>query len=78
MFFPGYIFVHINRTGEDVRHIHATYGLGGVLMNHTNTPGVIPDAFIDAMMAHIHDGLLQPKPDFVPGQKLRIIHDPFA
>jgi transcriptional antiterminator RfaH len=78
LFFPGYIFVRINLTGDDIRHVHATYGMGGVLMNHTNSPGVIPDAFIDTMMAHIHDGLLQSKPDFVPGQKLRIIHGPFA
>jgi transcriptional antiterminator RfaH len=77
LFFPGYIFVHIDTTTDDARKVRSTYGVSNIVRVGDNI-GALPDAFIEAMRNSTHEMHNQASVDLTPGQKVEIVSGPFA
>ncbi len=75
--FPGYAFVALNRTRHDWSVIRSTRGVAR-LVRFGPHPASVPDTIIDGLMRM--DGLeLQGwLSKLEPGNKVRVIHGPFA
>lgn len=77
LLFPGYIFVRCDIHSQDIRTLNATMGLSRVVTGLGSGPGIIPDAFVDALIvACDHGGLL--KDQVTAGQKVRFVDGPFV
>jgi len=77
LFFPGYIFVHIDTTTDDARKVRSTYGVSNIVRVGDRI-GALPDAFIEVMRNSTHEMHNQASVDLTPGQKVEIARGPFA
>ena len=77
LFFPGYIFVHIDTTTDDARTVRSTYGISNIVRVGDRI-GALPDAFIEEMRSRMHEMHNQASVDLAPGQKVEIARGPFA
>jgi transcriptional antiterminator RfaH len=76
LLFPGYLFVLIELQWSAARW---SPGVVRIVMNGM-APAAVPDSVIGALRARERDGLIElPRPPkFRPGDRLRVIHGPFA
>jgi transcriptional antiterminator RfaH len=76
LLFPGYLFVLIELQW------HAARWAPGVvrLVLNNGTPAAVPDGVINMLRKRERDGLIElPRPPkFRPGDRLRVLHGPFA
>jgi len=77
LFYPGYIFVHIDITTDDARKVRSTYGVSNIVRVGGRI-GALPDAFIEAMRNCTQEIHNQASVDLIPGQKVEIARGPFA
>jgi len=77
LFFPGYIFVHIDTTTDDARKVRSTYGVSNIVRVGDRI-GALPDTFIEAIRSRTHEMHYQASVDLTPGQKVEIARGPFA
>jgi len=78
--FPRYLFVVIDRTAQRWRSIQSTFGVARLVCNG-DEPSRVPEGVIGAIRARENDkGLvaLDPKPAFVPGDRVRVVAGAFA
>lgn len=76
--FPGYLFVHVD-PDQTWREINSTYGVSRLVMRAANTPQPVPPALMDELIAQTDDkGVLTPKEQLSPGDRVRIIAGPMA
>lgn len=77
LLFPGYIFVRCDIHSQDISTLNATMGLSRVVRGLGSGPGIIPDAFVDALMvACDHRGVF--KDQVTAGKKVRFVDGPFV
>ena len=77
LLFPGYVFVRCDIHSQDIRTLNTTMGLSRVVRGLGSGPGIIPDAFVDALMvACDHGGVF--KDQATAGQKVRFVDGPFV
>jgi transcriptional antiterminator RfaH len=76
LLFPGYLFVLIELQWSRARW---SPGVVRIVMNGT-APAVVPDSVIGVLRARETGGLIElPRPPkFRPGDRLRVLHGPFA
>ena len=77
LFFPGYIFVHIDTETDDARRVHSTYGVSSIVRVGDRI-GALPDTFFEAIRSGTHEMHNQASVDLTPGQKVEIARGPFA
>ena len=76
LLFPGYLFVLIELQWHTARW---SPGVVRIVLNGT-APAAVPDGVIAALKAREMNGLIElPKPpNFRPGDRVRVLHGPFA
>jgi transcription antitermination factor NusG len=74
--FPGYIFVHIQRT-ERVKVLEVPGALA-VVMGTGGQPAALPDATIQALRSGLKESEAEPHPLLTAGQRARISSGAFA
>jgi transcriptional antiterminator RfaH len=76
LLFPGYLFVWIELQWHAARWAP---GVVRIVLNG-GTPAVVPDGVIAALKARETGGLIElpPPPKFRPGERVRVLHGPFA
>ena len=76
LLFPGYLFVLIELQWHTARW---SPGVVRIVLNGT-APAAVPDGVIAALKAREMNGLIElPKPPkFRPGDRVRVLHGPFA
>lgn len=76
LLFPGYLFVEINLDNGDVRKAQSTYGVSKIIRFGSQI-GVVPDAFINDLLASSDFKNSLHKETLMPGQQVKIIKGPF-
>ena len=77
--FPGYLFVCFDPAQSGWRAINSTYGVARLVVLDGQTPSPVPQAIIDGLRARCgDDGVLQPRAEVRPGDKVRALSGPFA
>lgn len=77
-FFPGYLFLHLDLSRERWRPVNGTFGVVRIVMQG-EVPAPAPRGMIETLMASCReDGVLEWRPDLVPGQRVRVTAGPFA
>ena len=76
--FPGYLFVRLDLERQRWRHINATYGAKGLVMQGER-PAAVPPGIVESIMALTRPGgLVDFTPALVPGAAVRIVAGPLA
>ena len=77
LFFPGYIFVHIDLNSDDCRKVNSTYGISHIVKVRDQI-GRIPDEFIETINSTfegVNDLCISA---LKPGDNVEIVRGPFA
>jgi transcriptional antiterminator RfaH len=77
--FPRYMFVAVDTATQRWRSIQSTFGVARLVSNGDD-PAKVPDGVVGALKAREDDKgfiKLEAKPDFVPGDKVRVLAGAF-
>lgn len=77
LLFPGYMFVNIDLTSDDLRKVNSTYGISHVVKVGGQI-GKVPDQFIDALKSADKQVRSASKSALQSGDKVEVVHGPFA
>jgi len=76
--FPGYLFVAFDRDRDNWTAINGTRGIRRLLGPRAQRPQPMPVAAMEALLARCEgDRMGKLCPDFVPGDKVRLLTGPF-
>jgi transcriptional antiterminator RfaH len=77
--FPRYLFVAIDRTAQRWRSIQSTFGVAR-LVSQGDEPAPVPEGVVNAIKAREDDNgyvLLDSRPAFAPGARVRVVAGAF-
>lgn len=77
--FPGYLFVHISKTAQDISNVLKIKGVVRLLGSETGTPESIPDEQVISLKRLVESReSLDPYPYLKEGERVRIKNGPLA
>lgn len=77
-YFPGYLFVRLDLAAQRWRSVNGTLGVRSLVMG-ADRPAPAPAGLIESLIACADDkACLVPPPDYVPGDRVRLLSGPLA
>ncbi|MBK8631858.1 MAG: transcriptional activator RfaH [Sphingomonadales bacterium] len=77
--FPGYVFVRFDREQANWRSINGTFGIRRLLCGEDGMLQPMPTRVVQALQARCNGDIFDASLDSLkPGEKVRILHGPFA